>query len=652
MQSFAGMSKLGMNALIALLVAGAASSVVACSKEEEKKTAWRCNNADIPMGEVTRCTQMALGDVDLGWDAVTSGYLVGSAVDTSIVTAPGGTIGTIGSEGAIPGTTPITDTSTAGGGAGGAGSGTSTGDTGTGGAGGGSTTQSPTTDTGTASSVDYPGWIVYTCVPGSVNPDCAGLDDSIVVSAPLDDTSVIIDRSTTGGAGSTDSTGDTGDTGGGGAGSTSGGTSGGPIGDTGSTSTGPGKKDGCEGNNGKGNGGAGGNNGNGPNGDTGTSSSGKGPGPNGGSGGTSKIPGPDECEFVPDLPYCGGNGGGAGSGASSSGSNSDTGSSSGTSSGGAGGNGNGNGNGSGNGGASSSGAPGQEKKNGGDDTGTGGASSSGSSGASSSGSSTGSSNGSSGSSNKGKSWKCIKDNKGNKACESVPSCPPGSHASNGACVEDEPNAPPGSPSSEAKPPSQGGCWITGGGFIIAPNDQTGAPPDGNGHDNFGGNAKGMKDGSVKGHWNHVDHGTQNHSKGRPQYIYCRHVDEPGPGQPGGKKGFTMNQAYFGGPAEWRDAASGLGFQTGYWFDVVVKDHGEPGSVPHAKNGYMVDTYHFTIRKMDDPVNLVSGKIVYEVGRGGNKASGGLVGGNIQLHPPNGGHPYTPGPLPAWVGLED
>ena len=30
---------------------------------------------------------------------------------------------------------------------------------------------------------------------------------------------------------------------------------------------------------------------------------------------------------------------------------------------------------------------------------------------------------------------------------------------------------------------------------------------------------------------------------------------------------------------------------------------------------------------------------------------GLVGGNIQLHPPNGGHPYTPGPLPAWVNLE-
>jgi hypothetical protein len=86
------------------------------------------------------------------------------------------------------------------------------------------------------------------------------------------------------------------------------------------------------------------------------------------------------------------------------------------------------------------------------------------------------------------------------------------------------------------------------------------------------------------------------------------------------------------------------WQSGYWFDVVAKDHGEPGSVPSPKNGGMVDTYHFTIRKMDDPQAKVSGPIVYEV-------KGPLVGGNIQIHPSNNGHPGIQSPLPPWVALE-
>jgi hypothetical protein len=183
--------------------------------------------------------------------------------------------------------------------------------------------------------------------------------------------------------------------------------------------------------------------------------------------------------------------------------------------------------------------------------------------------------------------------------------------------------------------------VTGGGFIIGPNITTGAAPDG--HDNFGGNAKPMKDGHVQGHWNHVDHGLMGHSKGKPEYIVCRHVDEPGPGQPGGKKGFNMNQVYFGGPAEW--SLGGGPAEAGFWFDVVAKDHGEPGSEPKdKKNGGMVDTYHFTIRKMDDPAKRVSGAIIYET-------KGDLVGGNIQIHPPNPGHPGTPMSLPSWVSYE-
>lgn len=83
---------------------------------------------------------------------------------------------------------------------------------------------------------------------------------------------------------------------------------------------------------------------------------------------------------------------------------------------------------------------------------------------------------------------------------------------------------------------------------------------------------------------------------------------------------------------------------GYWFDVVAKDHGEPGSSAAVKKGQMPDTYHFTIRKIDDPAKGASGTVVYET-------RGDLDGGNIQMHPSNGGHPAVSSPLPAWVSLE-
>src|SRR5262249_6950338 len=233
-------------------------------------------------------------------------------------------------------------------------------------------------------------------------------------------------------------------------------------------------------------------------------------------------------------------------------------------------------------------------------------------------------------------FNCVVDKKGKRTCDSIPVCSEGTHPSAcGACVPDTETV-------DCVPPSEGGCWVTGGGFIIGPDITTGEAPDG--HDSFGGNAKPMKDGRVQGHWNHVDHdgnGEENHAKGIPEYIVCRHVNEPGPGQPGGKKGFTMNQVYFGGHADWRSNGT---WASGYWLDVVAKDHGEPGSQPSPKNGFMVDTYHFTIRKMDDPAAKASGAIVYET-------KGGLVGGNIQLHPPNGGHPYSPMLLPNWVSFE-
>ncbi len=561
------------SALLLLTVAGLASTTVACSKQEESKktTGWTCNASDVPMGEVLRCTQQA---------ATADGPVGGSTSDGTTTT--GGAGGTAPSD-------PVTTDGTSG-------AGTTDGSGATGGL--------------DDSSLSSDGTITYECFADDTNPDCPPADayDGMTGGSGGSDSS---------GPVSSDSTTGTGDgTGGAGGGSTSNGTSDGTSGA------------GTGGGNGNGGGAGGASNGSSQGTSDGTSSNGNGNGNGGasGNGGSNKFPGPDECAWVPDLPYCP-----AGSGATSDGTTS-------------------NGNGNGAAGSDKPLPPGQEKKYGGTSDGTssagsssGGASSSGGNG-SNSGTTDGS--GSTGSGKgKGRHYQCEKDGKGNKTCTSVPNCVPGTTPSNGACADGDSGS--GS-SGEVLPPALGGCWITGGGFIIAPNDLTGAPADG--HDNYGGNAKPMKDGRIQGHWNHVDHGTGNHAKGKPEYIVCRHVDEPGPGQPGGKKGFTANQAYFGGPAEWRDASTGV-WESGYWFDVVVKDHGEPGSVPHAKNGYMVDTYHFTIRKMDDPVNKVSGAVIYEVGRGGNQASGGIVGGNIQLHPPNNGHPYTPMSLPSWVSFE-
>jgi hypothetical protein len=187
--------------------------------------------------------------------------------------------------------------------------------------------------------------------------------------------------------------------------------------------------------------------------------------------------------------------------------------------------------------------------------------------------------------------------------------------------------------SGALPPSQGGCWVTGGGFIV----------DADGNDNYGGNAMPMKDGTIRGEWEHVDHGTGDKSHGEARYIVCRHVDEPGPGQPSGPShNFNINQVYFGGPARWSTPAAG--WQDGYWFDVFAEDHGEPGNKPGPGNhGSMgPDYYHFTIRKMVGQNQ--SGEVVYDT-------QGDIVGGNIQIHPPNNGHPYTAGTLPMWVSYQ-
>jgi hypothetical protein len=209
---------------------------------------------------------------------------------------------------------------------------------------------------------------------------------------------------------------------------------------------------------------------------------------------------------------------------------------------------------------------------------------------------------------------------GSETCTQPPTCSEGTHPSAcGACVPDD-------TTDDCEPPAAGGCWVTGGGTI----------PEGASQDSFGGNAMSMKSGSIRGEWENVDHATGVQMHGEPSYLYCRHVDEPGPGADNGPHhDFTDNQAYFGGAA--RVNLNGA-WADGYWFDVVVDDHGEGKG---AKSGGP-DTYHVTIRQIVGANQ--SGPILLD-------ASANMSGGNIQLHPPNNGHPYVASSLPSWVSLQ-
>jgi hypothetical protein len=203
------------------------------------------------------------------------------------------------------------------------------------------------------------------------------------------------------------------------------------------------------------------------------------------------------------------------------------------------------------------------------------------------------------------------------------------------CVPVCENTGPDDVCASTEPPARGGCWITGGGFVV----------DADGKDSFGGNGMSMKDGRIRGEWEHVDHGTGNKMHGKVSYLVCRQVDEPGPGHPNGPQhDFKMNQAYYGGEARWF-VASADGWEEGYWFDVMIEDHGEPGNKPATGPGQIKagsggpDEYFVTVRKISAPMQ--SGEVVYTTGAP-------ITGGNLQLHPPNGGHPYQEGELPPWV----
>jgi hypothetical protein len=146
------------------------------------------------------------------------------------------------------------------------------------------------------------------------------------------------------------------------------------------------------------------------------------------------------------------------------------------------------------------------------------------------------------------------------------------------------------------------CWITTGGF------HNSGESSGSKDYTFGGNVGPP----PRGSWEVVDHNTgDNFHSNDVQITLCEIITLTGPDQPGGKKGFRINQASFEGVGR-------LNLVGGYPFTGYVQDAGEPA----GKNGNDQDFFSIVVR---DPI---SNAIVFE-------ASAPLDGGNVQIHPPTG-----------------
>lgn len=146
------------------------------------------------------------------------------------------------------------------------------------------------------------------------------------------------------------------------------------------------------------------------------------------------------------------------------------------------------------------------------------------------------------------------------------------------------------------------CWITTGGF-----HNTGEQAGGKDF-TFGGNVGPP----PRGSWEVVDHNTGDNFHSNEVHITsCSVVQRTGPDQPGGKKGFKINQADFAGVGR-------LNGVPGYPFTGYVQDAGEP----HGKKSNDQDYYSIMVRDPD------TNAIVFAT-------SATLDGGNVQIHPPTG-----------------
>ncbi len=195
---------------------------------------------------------------------------------------------------------------------------------------------------------------------------------------------------------------------------------------------------------------------------------------------------------------------------------------------------------------------------------------------------------------------------------------------------------PETPPPDLKPPEEGGCWVTGIGTFGK----------GDTRDSFGGNGMTMKDGSVRGEWNHVDHldesgkqkNGQNHFHGVVTYLSCKlYPTLAGPDVPKA----VPNYAIWGGTGSYNGV-------DGYTFEVHAFDHSEPGThhdryqievkdpagalVLHADGTGTYNTPPNTKGCLED-ITVTDPALAWVA------AMGCLSGGNFQIHPPNAGHPY-------------
>lgn len=155
----------------------------------------------------------------------------------------------------------------------------------------------------------------------------------------------------------------------------------------------------------------------------------------------------------------------------------------------------------------------------------------------------------------------------------------------------------------AKPPEPPkdavGCWVTGGGQVEVDNGPDAF--DGS----FGFNAMSMRNGTFRGHLNHVSFNGLHFRGFTVELIECFVVEGQEPDPPDAD---PVIARWFGEGFLDRERCDYL---------IEVEDHGEP-----ALDGAPDDHYHLT-------VFCDSG--VYEV-------DNTIARGNIQIHPPNPGHP--------------
>lgn len=151
-------------------------------------------------------------------------------------------------------------------------------------------------------------------------------------------------------------------------------------------------------------------------------------------------------------------------------------------------------------------------------------------------------------------------------------------------------------------PPKDECWLTTGGFHNA--GMTAGSKD----YTFGGNVGGP----PRGSWEVIDHNNGDNFHSNDVYITsCEVIQLTGPDQPGGKKGFKINQAHFAGTGR-------LNGVDGFPFVGYVNDAGEP----HGKNGNDLDSFSITVYFPN------ATDVRFE-------ASATMDGGNVQIHPPNG-----------------